>query len=57
MHTVIAIASAKAITHMMTAHIFQARCTDLLSFRSGQNRSKKKAAPNIVATAIPTKML
>jgi pyruvate kinase len=37
--------------------IFQASLTGLVSDRSGQKRSKKKAEPKIVATDMPTKML
>jgi hypothetical protein len=43
--------------HAKMEQIFQANLTALDSFRSGQNRSKKKAVPKMVATKIPTKML
>ena len=39
------------------AHAFHAILTDFDSCRSGQNKSKKNAAPKIVATNTPTKML
>jgi hypothetical protein len=56
-HTVNAIASARAMNDTTTEDIFHASLTDLLSCLSGQKRSKKKPDPNIVATAIPTKIL
>jgi hypothetical protein len=55
--TVYAIASARQPSVTTTADIFQERITALLSWRSGQKRSKKKAAPKIVATEMPIKML
>jgi hypothetical protein len=55
--TVNAIASARAMNDTTTEHVFHATLIDLLSVLSGQNRSKKKPDPKIVATAIPTKIL
>lgn len=55
--TVRAIASASPITHARTAQNFHANRTALLSCLSGQKRSKKNPAPNIVATNMPTKIL
>jgi hypothetical protein len=55
--TVSANASASAIKDTRREQIFQASRTDLLSFLSGQKRSKKNPDPKMVATAIPTKML
>jgi hypothetical protein len=43
--------------HANTEHARHAILTALDSLRSGQNRSKKNAAPKMVATKIPTKML
>jgi len=48
--TVRAKASARPMTQASTEQNFQANRTDLLSCLSGQNKSKKKADPNIVAT-------
>jgi hypothetical protein len=48
--TVRAKASARPMIHASTEQNFQANRTDLLSCLSGQNKSKKNAAPNIVAT-------
>lgn len=50
-------ADASIITDTTTPDIFHASRTDLLSCLSGQNRSKKNAAPKMVATETPTKML
>jgi hypothetical protein len=55
--TVKARASARAIKETVREHIFHASLTDFDSERSGQKRSKKKPEPNIVATAMPTKIL
>lgn len=41
----------------MMAHIRQASLTEGDSDRSGQKRSKKNAAPKMVATNTPAKML
>ena len=43
--------------HAKTEHARQAVFTARDSCRSGQKRSKKKAAPKMVATKMPTKML
>lgn len=43
--------------HANTEQARHASFTARLSLRSGQNKSKKKAAPKIVATKMPTKML
>lgn len=43
--------------HAKTEHARQAVLTARDSWRSGQKRSKKKAAPKMVATKMPTKML
>lgn len=53
---VYATASAKARRHANTAQAFQASLTERDSWRSGQKRSKKNAAPKMVATKMPTKM-
>ncbi len=52
-----AIASARAIMDTTIEQIFHAILTDALSCLSGQNRSKKKPEPKMVATAMPMKML
>jgi hypothetical protein len=49
--------SMKASIEMVNVEIFHASLTDFVSVRSGQKRSKKKADPKIVATAMPTKIL
>lgn len=54
--SVYARASARASMHARTAQAFQAILTEGDSWRSGQKRSKKNAAPKIVATKMPTKM-
>jgi hypothetical protein len=48
--TVRGTASARPMTHATRLQNFQAKRIDLLSCLSGQNRSKKKADPKIVAT-------
>jgi hypothetical protein len=53
---VYASASARASRHAKMAQAFHAIFTDGDSWRSGQKRSKKNAAPKIVATNIPTKI-
>jgi hypothetical protein len=53
---VYASASASARTQERTAQAFQASFTEADSWRSGQKRSKKNAAPKIVAMKTPTKM-
>jgi len=55
--TVNAIASAKAINETTKEDIFHAVLTAGFSCLSGQKRSKKKPEPNMVATAIPMKIL
>jgi len=50
-------ASARAARQAKTEQTFQAVLTPFDSCRSGQKRSKKKAAPKMVATKMPTKML
>jgi hypothetical protein len=50
-------AQASVSTHAKTEQMRQASLTPRDSKRSGQNRSKKKAAPKMVATKTPTKML
>ena len=50
-------AELSIIIETTTAHIFHANRTDGLSYLSGQKRSKKNAAPKIVATEIPTNIL
>lgn len=55
--TVRASTSANAMMETTREQIFHANRTAVLSYRSGQNKSKKNAAPKIVATAMPTKML
>lgn len=55
--TVNAKASASTMTQTVTAAIFHAFFTQRGSNLSGHIKSKKNAAPNTVATAIPTKML
>ena len=54
---VYASAQDKVNRQAKTEQIFHANLTALDSLRSGQKRSKKKAAPKMVATKIPTKML
>jgi hypothetical protein len=49
--------SMKASIEMVNVEIFHASLTGFVSVRSGQKRSKKKADPKIVATAMPTKIL
>jgi hypothetical protein len=56
-HTVNVNAELSIIIVTTTAEIFHEIRTCLHSCLSGQNRSKKKAAPKMNATAIPTKML
>ncbi len=55
--TVKAIASARHIIETTTALILHAHRIFIGSHLFGKKRSKKKPAPNIVATAMPTKML
>ena len=47
----------RARTEIAHEEIFHASLTDFVSERLGQKRSKKKADPKIVATAIPIKIL
>lgn len=46
-----------AMMAAMMAQIRQASLTEGDSWRSGQNKSKKKPAPKMVATNIPTNIL
>ena len=55
--TVNANASANVISVITRALILHAHRILRGSYRSGKKRSKKKAAPKMVATAIPTNML
>lgn len=55
--TVRTIALDRAKQHASTEQIRHAFLTPIISCLSGQKRSKKKAAPKIVATKTPTKML
>lgn len=57
MMTVRLMALARTNSTERTEQIFHANWTGFDSFRSGQKRSKKNAAPKMVATNTPAKML